>query len=111
MKEERREARQPGHQDKVSCALLPVAPLTIPVSPLAGREESSGLLLPPKPFTEDEEVSSISDAGSLDSIDSDHEPPPEVEHPMSRIATSAMEDMYTGQHLILINAYMAVYSN
>lgn len=52
---------------------------------------------PPKPFESDEEVESISDAGSIDSIDSDHELPPEVEHPMSRLASAAMEDFYTGQ--------------
>ena len=53
-----------------------------------------------KPFDdEDDEVRSISDAGSLDSIDSDHELGPEVEHPMSRMATAAMEDMARGQKL------------
>ena len=64
-------------------------PLTLARAPR--REE--------KPFDDDDEVGSISDAGSLDTIDSDHEMGPEVEHPMSRMATAAMEDMARGQKM------------
>ena len=46
---------------------------------------------------EDGEVKSISDAGSIDSIDSDHEEPPEFENPMSHIAASAMQTLHTGR--------------
>ena len=54
--------------------------------------------IPPKPFEdEDGEVESISDAGSIDSIDSNHSEPPELENPMSRIATAAMEELHTGE--------------
>ena len=57
---------------------------------------ASPKLMPDDPFEGESDLESISNAGSLDSIESDHEPPPEVEHPMSRIASAAMEDMYTG---------------
>lgn len=57
--------------------------------------------IPPKPFEdEDGEVESISDAGSIDSIDSNHSEPPELENPMSRIATAAMEELHTGEGLV-----------
>lgn len=45
---------------------------------------------------EDGEIKSISDAGSLDDIDSEHEEPHEFEHPMTQMAASAMSSMHTG---------------
>jgi hypothetical protein len=53
---------------------------------------------PEKAFLdEDGELKSISDAGSLDDIDSDHEMPPEVEHPMTQMAASAISSIRSGE--------------
>ena len=46
---------------------------------------------------EDGEIKSISDAGSLDNIDSDHEGPADFENPMSQMAAAAMSTIHTGQ--------------
>lgn len=53
---------------------------------------------PEKAFLdEDGEVNSISDAGSIDTIDSDHEEPPEFENPMTQMAASAMSSIRSGE--------------
>lgn len=53
---------------------------------------------PEKAFLdEDGEVKSISDAGSLDDIDSDHELPSEFENPMTQMAASAMSSLRSGE--------------
>ena len=53
---------------------------------------------PDKAFLdEDGEILSISDAGSIDEIDSDHEQPSEMEHPMRQMAASAMSSLNEGK--------------
>ena len=53
---------------------------------------------PEKAFLdEDGELKSISDAGSIDDIDSDHEDVPEFENPMTQMAASAMSTLHTGE--------------
>ena len=47
---------------------------------------------------EDGEVKSISDAGSIDDIDSDHEVPKDFENPMTQMSASAMSALHVGEH-------------
>lgn len=56
----------------------------------AGKSEKAFL-------DEDGEIKSISDAGSLDDIDSDHEMPAEFENPMTQMAASAMSSLRSGE--------------
>lgn len=83
--------------DHPFCELIPIVVLkevlSCPLLYSTAKKQEKAFL------DEDGELKSISDAGSIDDIDSDHEDPPEFENPMTQMAASAMSTLHTGELL------------